>query len=350
MAFRRTYRARNGDVRKCETFTIRYPRDGQMLEESTGTESRREAERLLKLREGDIERGLPVSPKMGRLRFREAVLDVIADYELKGNKTTSDVQRRVRLHLLPVFGERRLVAISTADLRAYAVQRKGAGAASATVRLELSIVKRMFKLAMQAGKISGMPHVPMPHAANAREGFFEAAQVQSVVAHLPDELKAVIRVAFVTGWRIRSELLTLQWSQVDLDAGEIRLEPGTTKERGRSSICDDAGAARRPRRAVARSPRPACPGSPRPLGVPPRRPADSGLPQSMEGGDARGGMPGPDPARLPPHRRSQSRSCWGARAGGHENDRAQDPLDLRPLPHRFLRRPPGRGTQAGARH
>jgi integrase len=228
MVFRRKYRASNGDVRECKKYSIRYPRDGQMLEESTGTTSRREAERLLKLREGDVERGLPVSPKMGRLRFREAVLDVIADYELKGNKTTGEVQRRLRLHLLPVFAERRLVAITTADLRAYAVQRKSMGAAAATIRLELSIVKRMFKLAVQSAKILSMPHVPMPHVANAREGFFETAQVQSVIAHLPDELKAVIRVAFVTGWRIASELLTLQWSQVNLDTREIRLEAGTT--------------------------------------------------------------------------------------------------------------------------
>jgi integrase len=35
-------------------------------------------------------------------------------------------------------------------------------------------------------------------------------------------------VAF-TGWRINSEVLSLQWRQVDLKAGEVRLDPGTTK-------------------------------------------------------------------------------------------------------------------------
>jgi integrase len=31
------------------------------------------------------------------------------------------------------------------------------------------------------------------------------------------------------GWRINSEVLPLQWRQVDLKAGEVRLDPGTTK-------------------------------------------------------------------------------------------------------------------------
>lgn len=38
-------------------------------------------------------------------------------------------------------------------------------------------------------------------------------------------------VAYITGWRVRSELLTLTWGQVDLKAGTLRLEAGTTKNR-----------------------------------------------------------------------------------------------------------------------
>ena len=35
--------------------------------------------------------------------------------------------------------------------------------------------------------------------------------------------------AFVTGWRVKSEILTRQWHHVDFDAGWLRLEPGETK-------------------------------------------------------------------------------------------------------------------------
>jgi integrase len=36
---------------------------------------------------------------------------------------------------------------------------------------------------------------------------------------------------YLTGWRIRSEVLPLQWRQVDFQAGTVRLEPGTTKNK-----------------------------------------------------------------------------------------------------------------------
>jgi integrase len=36
--------------------------------------------------------------------------------------------------------------------------------------------------------------------------------------------------AYVTGWR-KSEILGLQWRQVDFEAGNVRLEAGTTKNR-----------------------------------------------------------------------------------------------------------------------
>jgi integrase len=48
-------------------------------------------------------------------------------------------------------------------------------------------------------------------------------------ATLPEVLKPVVTFAYLTGWRVPSEVLTLQWRQVDLQAGTVRLEPGTTK-------------------------------------------------------------------------------------------------------------------------
>jgi integrase len=53
----------------------------------------------------------------------------------------------------------------------------------------------------------------------------------AVLAQLPEALRPVIEFAYITGWRIPSEVLTLQWRQVDLKAGEIRLDPETTKNR-----------------------------------------------------------------------------------------------------------------------
>ena len=53
--------------------------------------------------------------------------------------------------------------------------------------------------------------------------------MDAICAHLSPELAAVIRFAFITGWRTPSEVLTLEWRQVDFKAGCVRLEPGMSK-------------------------------------------------------------------------------------------------------------------------
>lgn len=84
---------------------------------------------------------------------------------------------------------------------------------------------------MQAGKLLHRPHVPILEERNTRKGFFELEMLQGVLAHLPESLRPVIEFAYITGWRIPSEVLTLEWRQVDFNAAEVRLDPETTKNR-----------------------------------------------------------------------------------------------------------------------
>ncbi|HYE88806.1 MAG TPA: site-specific integrase [Vicinamibacterales bacterium] len=84
---------------------------------------------------------------------------------------------------------------------------------------------------MQAGKLHHKPHIPLLREDNVRVGFFEPDQYRAVVQHLPASMRPIAAFAYITGWRINSEVLPLQWRQVDLRAGEVRLDPGTTKNR-----------------------------------------------------------------------------------------------------------------------
>ena len=69
-----------GQLKKRGTiWWIRYYRDGRRYEESSHSPKEGDARRLLRLREGDIERGLPVSPRSTRLTFAAAAADVVAD-------------------------------------------------------------------------------------------------------------------------------------------------------------------------------------------------------------------------------------------------------------------------------
>lgn len=104
-------------------------------------------------------------------------------------------------------------------------------AAPATINRELTWLKHMFRLAIDAGKLTTRPKISLPPESNARQGFFEAEQYRSMLQHMPDDLRPVVTFAYATGWRVKSEVLSLEWRQVAFKAGEVRLEPGTTKNK-----------------------------------------------------------------------------------------------------------------------
>ena len=115
-------------------------------------------------------------------------------------------------------------------MRRYIETRLEEGAERATVQRELAALRRMFRLGLQGGKALRVPYFPTIQVDNVRTGFFERAEFERVRAELPDYLQPLATVAYWTGWR-RTELLTLEWRQVDLDTGTVRLDPGTTKNK-----------------------------------------------------------------------------------------------------------------------
>jgi integrase len=225
-----------GEVRqRGRIWWVRYNRGGRRYEESTGSDKKQTAIDLLRVREGDIAKGLPVTSRIGRLRFDEAAADVVTDYKVNGKTSREGVERKIRLHLAPFFGGRRMMAIRTADVRTYTAARQEAGASNAQINRELAILKRAFRLALQGGKLLHMPHIPMLKERNVRQGFFERADLDAVRAALPVSLRGLVTFSYLTGWRLQSEVLPLEWRQVDRKAGVVRLDPGTTKnEEGRT--------------------------------------------------------------------------------------------------------------------
>lgn len=213
---------------------LKYRQNGRVMRESSGSEKKTVAQRMLDARQGDVVRGVPIAPKMGRITFDEAAEDVTNEYRTNGRRTLAHAERRITKHLRPVFQGQRLTDIPTSKLVAFTADRQQAGASNAEINRELALVKRMFSLAVKYGKLYHKPHIPMLAEHNTRQGFFERDAFDAVRAHLPAALRPVVTFAYLTGWRIPSEVLTLEWRQVDLDAGVVRLEPGTTKnDRGR---------------------------------------------------------------------------------------------------------------------
>ena len=187
-----------------------------------------EARRELAIRLAEIAQGIPVSSKPNTVKFGELCDDVVTYYETCGHKSVDDIETRYRLHIIPVFGDRKAVSITASQLRQYVVRRQAEEAKHGTIARELEAIRRAFLLAKKEHKFLGDPPAIPKLPENRREGFFTRAEVDRLCSHLKPPLDSFVLFAFLTGWRLE-EIRGLRWSNIDFAAGEIRLDAGSTK-------------------------------------------------------------------------------------------------------------------------
>ena len=108
--YRRKQTLSNGEHRELPTWWIKYYRDGRAVRESTGTDKETIARRILRSREGAVEHGLPIAPKVGRLSVEDGAKDLVNDYIANNRRSLDSTQRRIDKHLLPFFRGRRLAS------------------------------------------------------------------------------------------------------------------------------------------------------------------------------------------------------------------------------------------------
>ena len=207
---------------------VKYYVNGRPVRESTGTEKESEARRFLKLKEGAVAKGSPIAPRLDRILYDELAGDLRQDYRTTGRRHLDEVEQRLA-HLDKFFRGRRAANIGPTFVTTYVAQRQERGVSNRTINIELSLLKRMLRLAHENGKLLRVPPVKMLKEAPPRQGFFEEEQYRAVRRRLPEDLQVAVAIAYTFGWRIKSEVLTLQRRQVDLKTGTLRLDPGTTK-------------------------------------------------------------------------------------------------------------------------
>ena len=105
-----------------------------------------------------------------------------------------------------------MTKITAADINAYVEHRQKKGAAAASINRELAILKRAYTLAIRAGKLlhAHRPYIALLAEHNVRTGFFEADQFTTVKGTLRPALQPVAEFAYLTGWRVHSEVLPLE--------------------------------------------------------------------------------------------------------------------------------------------
>lgn len=211
--YRPEFRARDGTLKESRVWWLKYRVDGRVVRESSETHKEAEARRLLRQREGAAAEGRPVLPGVERVTIQGLSEDLRRDYQANERRSLRRIEFNLK-HLPPFFGAMRAVHVTRADVTAYVAKRQAERAANGTINRELAALKRMFSLALAAEKIHRVPNITMLQEHNVRQGFFEREQFEAVRRHLPEHVRPVVTFAYITGWRVRSEILLLHWHQV----------------------------------------------------------------------------------------------------------------------------------------
>jgi integrase len=212
--------------RRGKLWWIKYSVGGVRQHESSRSETKSEAVDLLKrrLQEAGQRRN---TREVEKTTFSDLEGLLVNDYRVNGRKSL-DTAKRSAKHLRKRLGHFRAIDITTARVRGYIAERQEDGAKPATIRKEVAALGRMMTLAVEDGLLPVRPKLPSIRVENVRTDFFQEHEFRAVAGQLPGPLRPLVQFLYLTGYRV-SEAQNLVWSQVDLDAGQLHLKVGTTK-------------------------------------------------------------------------------------------------------------------------
>jgi len=221
-------RGMGGVYQRGATYWIRYWHRGERFSESSNSTKESDAWALLKKRQGEIGIGRHTKPDAQRLTLEGLRKLLLKDYADNGQKSADRAAASMD-HLEDFFGkDTRTIDITMDWIVEYVDHRRDEGAAPATIVNELAALKRGFNIAIERGTLTTKPVFPKIKVDNVREGFFEERDFLAVCEHLDESVRPLARFLRHVGWR-SGEGKRLEWSQVDLAAGVIRIDRFHTK-------------------------------------------------------------------------------------------------------------------------
>ncbi len=214
--------------RRGAVWWAKYYVNGRPIRESTRTDKQKEAERFLKDREGRAATGQPVLPRADRIRYDEVAEDLRRHYETSGERDLKEADARLK-RLRAFFTGRRVANINATDAERYVQARQADGVGNSTINLELAMLMKMLRCAYERGKVLRLPVIHKLKEPAPRQGFFEPEQFNAVRRRLPEDIQVAVSIAYTYGWRMQSEVLSLELAQVNIEAGTLELYAGRTK-------------------------------------------------------------------------------------------------------------------------
>ena len=187
-----------------------------------------DAKKLLKSRWIEIHSGRFVDPKKAKITVNDLLDNYLVHLKNKGAKSVSRLISDLK-RIRETFGNLRAINVKSPMMDQYISEQLELGRANATINRGVSALKTAFNLAKKQEILRDVPYFATLMEDNARQGFFEKAEYEAVLEHLPDYLKGLVQIAHNTGWR-KAEISNLTWKSVDRVARELRLRTSKNGE------------------------------------------------------------------------------------------------------------------------
>jgi hypothetical protein len=170
------------------------------------------------------------------LTFEAFGKDEYMPFARQTKRSAHDDECRLRVQIYPQFGTRKMSEIQTREIQQFHADMKESHCA-ATANRHLSLISRMYKLAVQWGRVERNPCIGISKFKenNQRQRFLTPEEIQRMYKAMESELNktavAALKFLLLTGAR-REEALKARWENVDLENG-VWFLPQTKSGRGR---------------------------------------------------------------------------------------------------------------------
>lgn len=167
--------------------------------------------------------GIQAPPE--RVLFSEFSRMYLDDYAKQNKRSWKDDHYRLRASMGPFFDNFALGEITPHMIEQYKAHRLESGVSKSTVNREITLLKKMFNLAIDWQLASNNPVVKVKlfsEKGTQKERILSESEEQRLLSKCPDFLRPIVFMALNTGMR-RGEILNLKWSQVDLEKRQIRV-------------------------------------------------------------------------------------------------------------------------------
>jgi integrase len=162
-------------------------------------------------------------------------------------------EQALRARVLPDLGGTKLAQLTRADVQALADRLQAEGLDPSTIRNQVMPLRAIYRRAVSRGEVAVNPTtgLELPAVRGKRDRIASPTEAEALIAALPAGDRPLWATAMYAGLRL-GELRALDWSNVDLAGGVIRVERSWDAREGAVAPKSTAGTRKVPVPAVLR--------------------------------------------------------------------------------------------------